>query len=316
MYHPTTRVLTVLELLQTHGRMSGVAIAERLEVDVRTVRRYVEILQDLGIPVEAERGRYGAYLLGPGYKLPPLMFTDEEATALTLGLLAARRLGLADAAPAVESALAKVERVLPHALRDQVRALADTIALDLHRPDAPPPGQVMRVLAAAAQHHQRVHMRYRSSQDEETEREFDPYGLAFRSQRWYVSGYCHLRRGLRSFRLDRVLAVTPTPVRFERPARFDVMQHLADSLKQLPRRHVVEVLIRAPLEEVEMALPRDAFVLEPCSEGTLMRGRTDDLMWLARHLARIPFAFAIHAPDELRAELCAHGRRLIALAQA
>ncbi len=82
-------------------------MARRLEVDIRTLRRYIEMLQDLGIPVVAERGRYGAYVLGPGYKLPPMMFTDDEALALTLGLHCRARAGLADAAPAVESALRK-----------------------------------------------------------------------------------------------------------------------------------------------------------------------------------------------------------------
>ncbi len=87
MYHPTTRVLTVLELLQSRQQLSGAELASRLEVDRRTVRRYVTMLQDLGIPVEGERGRHGGYRLRPGFKLPPLMFTEDEALALTLGLL-------------------------------------------------------------------------------------------------------------------------------------------------------------------------------------------------------------------------------------
>ncbi len=78
MYHPTTRVLAVLELLQSHGRMTGAELARRLEVDPRTARRYVEMLQDLGIPVEAERGAHGGYRLRPGFRLPPLMFTEDE----------------------------------------------------------------------------------------------------------------------------------------------------------------------------------------------------------------------------------------------
>src|SRR3954451_2024448 len=123
MYHPTTPVLTTIELLQAHPRLSGPQIAERIEVDGRTVRRYITMLQDLGIPVEAERGRYGAYRLRPGFKLPPLMFSDEEALAVVLGLLVARRLGLAVAAPAAEGALAKLERVMPAGLRAQVQAV-------------------------------------------------------------------------------------------------------------------------------------------------------------------------------------------------
>jgi biotin operon repressor len=94
MYSPTVRVLTVLELLQSRERVTGAEIAERLEVHIRTVRRTIAMLEAWGIPVEAERGRYGAYRLLPGYKLPPLMLTQEEAIATTLGLLAARKLGL------------------------------------------------------------------------------------------------------------------------------------------------------------------------------------------------------------------------------
>src|SRR5215475_11976969 len=95
VYRPTARVLTVLELLQAHGRMTGGELARRLEVDIRTVRNYVQTLVDLGIPVEAERGRYGAYRLRAGYKLPPLIFTEDESLALTLSLLLARQSGLA-----------------------------------------------------------------------------------------------------------------------------------------------------------------------------------------------------------------------------
>jgi predicted DNA-binding transcriptional regulator YafY len=108
VYHPTTRVLTVLELLQTHGRMTGAELSERLEVDIRTVRRYITMLQDLGIPVEAERGRYGAYTVRPSHKLPPLMFTAEEALALTLGLVMVQQQELTTETPAAESARTKL----------------------------------------------------------------------------------------------------------------------------------------------------------------------------------------------------------------
>src|SRR5215831_1348334 len=113
MYSPATRLLTVLELLQARPGMTAAQLAERLEVNGRSARRYITMLQGLGIPVEAERGRYGGYRLRPGFKLPPLMWTEEEALAVTLGLRAAQQLGLSQTVPTVESALAKVERVLP-----------------------------------------------------------------------------------------------------------------------------------------------------------------------------------------------------------
>src|SRR5258708_31364061 len=113
MYHPTSRVLTVLELLQARPFITGPELAARLEMDVRTVRRYITHLQDVGIPVEANIGRHGGYRLRPGFKLPPLIFTEEQATAIMLGLLASTWLEIGESAVAHEGALAKGARVLP-----------------------------------------------------------------------------------------------------------------------------------------------------------------------------------------------------------
>ena len=125
MYHPTTRVLTILELLQARPGMSGTAIAEQLEVDRRTVRRYITMLQDLGIPIETTRGPHGGYRLRPGFKLPPLMLADDEALAVTLSLIAAQRQGVSIDPLATAGALAKIERVLPNALRERLQAVRD-----------------------------------------------------------------------------------------------------------------------------------------------------------------------------------------------
>src|SRR5512132_1398513 len=143
MYHPTTRVLAVLALLQAHGRMSGSELAARLEVNIRTLRRYIIMLQDLGIPIEAVRGRNGAYMLSAGFKLPPIMFTNEEALALTVGLISARHLNLADTNHAIESAFAKLERVMPLDLKSRVRALTETITLDRNGTSSSPPSDTV-----------------------------------------------------------------------------------------------------------------------------------------------------------------------------
>src|SRR5262245_58540061 len=137
MYHPTTRVLGVLELLQTHGRMTGAELARRIQVDGRTLRRYITRLEEIGVPITTERGRHGAYMLVAGYKLPPMMFTDDEALALSVGLLAARGLGLGETSPAVASAQAKLERVMPANLKRRVRAVDETVSLELSRPVGP-----------------------------------------------------------------------------------------------------------------------------------------------------------------------------------
>src|SRR5215813_13050528 len=163
MYHPTTRVLAVLTLLQTHGRMTGAELARRLEVNARTLRRYITILQDLGAPIIAERGRNGAYELDSGFTLPPMMFTNDEAVALAVGLLAARQLGLADMVRAAESARLKLEEAMPAELKARVQSLTETITLDLNAQPLVSPSEVMLTLSSAAQIRRRVHLRYRSS---------------------------------------------------------------------------------------------------------------------------------------------------------
>lgn len=316
MAHPTTRVLAVLELLQAQGRMNGAELARRVDVDGRTLRRYITALEDLGIPITAERGRNGAYSLVAGFKLPPMMFTDDEALALSVGLLAARSLGLAEGASAVASAQAKLERVMPAKLKSRVRAVDETVKLDLSHAPASGNNQALVVLTTAAQAHQRVHLRYRSAKSEDSERDFDPYGLVYRGGCWYVSGHCHLRRGLRSFRLDRIVEVRPLDIPFERPTDFDAAAHLSFSIASIPRAKPVEVLLKTDLKTAVGSMGDNIGLYEPCDEGVRLRGSTDDLDWFARQLARLPFGFEVRQPAELRAALRFQAERLLQLTAA
>ena len=311
MYHPTTRVLAVLALLQTHGRMSGSELAGRLEVNIRTLRRYIIMLQDLGIPIEAERGRNGAYVLSAGFKLPPMMFTNEEALALTVGLISARRLNLADTDRAVESALAKLERVMPHELKSRVRALTETITLDRNMVSATPPDEeVLGVMSGAAQVQQRVHIHYHPRQGESTERDFDPYGLTYYLSKWYVVGYCHLRKDLRSFRLDRVTQVSRINAFFDRPPQFDVLAYLMQAIAIMPRTFAFELLLQTDIETAQQEVFDVLGVLEADKEGVLMRGSVEDLDWLARELSRFSFGFVVREPEELKFALERQSERL------
>ena len=303
MYFPTTRVLTILELLQSRQQLSGPELAQRLEVNTRTVRRYITMLQDLGIPVEAERGRYGAYRLRPGFKLPPLMFTEDEALALTLGLLAARRLGLTATAPAVEGALAKIERVLPLTLRQRVQAIQETLILDFPRTGATPRSEVLLTLSAAAQQCRRVWLRYLSWQSEQTERAVDLYGLVYRGGFWYAVGYCHLRKELRVFRLDRILHAEIRDETYTRPDDFDALGYVMRSIVNVPATWSIEVLLETTLEEAREFVPPVSATLEQASDGVLMQCSVGHLGWIAHFLAGLECSFVVRNPAELRDEL-------------
>lgn len=284
MYSPTTRLLTLLELLQSYKQMSGTEIARRLQVDARTVRRYIVMLQDMGIPVEAERGPYGAYALQRGYKLPPLMFTDAEAIALTLGLLAIREYKFPVDVAAVEGALAKTERVMPEALLNQARGLQEAITFNVSLPPVQPQISLVAALSTAVRGGRRVHLRYQAFQGDESERDFDPYGIVFNEGWWYTSGYCHLRQSLRTFRLDRITELAPTDATFERPADFDALAHVMHSITTMPGAEQLEVVLETTMEHARELLPPYMGTLEATDAGVIFRRPATQLEWIAHVL--------------------------------
>jgi predicted DNA-binding transcriptional regulator YafY len=313
---PTTRLLSMLELLQTRGRIGGPELARRLEVGERTVRRYAVMLQEMGVPVEGERGRYGAYSLNRGYKMPPMMFTDEETLGLALGLLAARTLGLVGVAPAVEGALAKLERVMPEALRGRVRNLEETVSIAVARPATPADSEMLLTLAAAVGERKRVRLRYRSEWTGESERAVDLYGVMQREGYWYAAGHCHLRGSMRLFRLDRVLEAEMLDDTFARPAGLDSPGAVLSAVASTPGDEwPVEVLLETSAEEARWQLPTVGLALEQAEGGTLLRCSTWSLDWMARVLAGLDCSFIVRRPDELRDALERRAEKIAVLSR-
>ncbi len=300
MYHPTTRVLAVLEMLQTHQRLSGPELAERLEVDLRTVRRYITMLQDLGIPVEAERGRYGGYRLRGGYRLPPLMLTDDEAFAVTMGLMAVRRLSLVAEPAAVEAALAKVERVLPQQIRDRVSSIQATLMTDFaSRAEVPDTASVL-ALSEAATNHESVVITHQTAQGVETERTIDPFGLVYLAGLWYLPAYCHLRQDLRTFRVDRITAIASTGKTFEPPTGYNSLDFVRKSWAENPGLWRIEVLLATTLEHARRRVPLHLATFEETQDGVILRQNSESLEETARQLIGLGFPFVVRQPEALR----------------
>ena len=141
-------------------------------MDGRTVRRYVDHLLDLDVPVESVRGRYGGYRLAPGYRMPPLMLSDEEALAVLLGLVAGRRAGLMTATgTASETAAAKIRRVLPERLARRLDTVLTSLAFTAPPGEfAAPDSAVLLAIADAVRHHRPVWIRYTAADGRRSER--------------------------------------------------------------------------------------------------------------------------------------------------
>jgi predicted DNA-binding transcriptional regulator YafY len=302
MTRPATRLLGFLELLEGRPAITGAEAARELGVDVRTVRRYVDALHELGIPVDGQRGAGGGYRLAPGYRMAPLMLGDDEATAVVAGLVATVGLGLAGAEPA----LAKVRRVLPAALARRAEALEGALAFgDRAGVSAVPPvGETLLVLADAARRHRRVAATYTPASGGARRRELDPFGVVVHGGRWYVSARDAGSGETRTFRVDRFADLVLGAVVDPPPPGFDVVAAVDRSLARVPYAWAVEVRLHAPAARVRERIPATIAELTPeGDDACVLRMRADSLRWVAEVLASLGCAFTIISPDELRTEV-------------
>ncbi|MBP2706351.1 YafY family transcriptional regulator [Microbispora sp. RL4-1S] len=327
MARPTHRVLTLLELLQSGGIRTMAELADRLGVDERTVRRYVDHLIDLDVPVESVRGRYGGYRLAPGYRMPPLMLSDDEALAVLLGLVAGRRSGLTTTTgTASETAAAKIRRVLPEQLARRLDTVIESLAFTA------PPGEfatpetgVLLSIADAVRNHRPISIRYTAADGRRSERTLHPYGLVAHAGRWYVTGADAGIGEDRTFRLDRIADARTLPGSFEPPAGLDPAQRVLSGLAKAMYRHEVVLRIQGTVEQIRARLPASVATVEeptpaggtdPETEGWLrVELRAERLDWLPPVLASLDRPFVIERPDDLRGLVAALADRLAASAR-
>lgn len=298
MYSPTTRLLTILERLQSRKSVSGPELAAELEVDIRSVRRYIASLRDLGIPIDGEAGRLGTYRLRPGYRLPPVMFTNPEMIAVMLGLVAVRNLGLAEACGA-EDAIEKIERVLPDSLRTQARAIQCALTFNVRSSRTRVPDTVLANVSLAAYQQRQLWMDYVAQYGQPSQRVVDLYGVTFHGGSWYAVGYCHLRNDFRTFRLDRIAHHRLLESTFERDPAFDAMGFLWQSLARVPGMYSAEILIDGDIDEIGERIPLQLGTLEQVGHLVRWTCQVSDLEWLARVLIALDFPVKVIGPAEL-----------------
>ncbi|WP_028973905.1 helix-turn-helix transcriptional regulator [Spirochaeta cellobiosiphila] len=302
MYNPTLRLLTLLEILESHKSISGDQLAKRLEVDKRTIRRYIVNLQELGIPVSGERGPYGSYSLQKGSRLPPLIFNDSEASAIIIGLITLNQMNFPIDHTSVEGAMAKIERLLPQNLLDYVNDLKDLIKIDnppYYSNTQIPHNDFVLMMAEVIQRRKRLQITYSTKDGAKTVRNVDLYGVVLVGGVWYTAGYCHLREELRIFRMDRVISISKVDVEFIRPEDFDLLNFVLQSLKPVKKSFETEILLKTTLEKAKRLLPSEIYLLEETSDGVKYCQTTSRLDWLAYSLLNIDIPFVIKKPIEL-----------------
>lgn len=306
-------MLRLLSLLQTHRYWPGGELAERLEVSVRTLRRDVDRLRELGYDVDAVRGVAGGYQLRAGGALPPLLLEDEEAVAIAVGLHTAASGAVAGMEESAVQALAKVISLMPPRLRRRMEALRS-------QTDGVPWGggpavdaTTLSVLAQACRDHEPVGFAYSArprdgSEAALTRRRVEPHRLVSLGRRWYLVAYDRDRQDWRSFRVDRMGEVATTGQRFrprDLPAA-DAATFVQAGIQSAPQRYDVRICFEADAETVAAHVGHWARV-EPLPPSAPDAGAprcrmlmpSDTLDWPLLVLARVDADFTVEGPPEL-----------------
>ncbi|WP_350348756.1 WYL domain-containing protein [Agromyces sp. G08B096] len=218
MTAPTSRLLQLLSLLQTRRDWPGAVLAERLGISDRTVRRDVDRLRELGYAITATMGPDGGYRLDAGADLPPLLFDDDQAVALAVGLQTAAVAGV-ELEEAALRALTTLRQVLPSRLRHRIDGL-EIVAIPGRPgdgPTAPVSAETLVELSTAIRARQVLRLDYASAvpHAEPARHRVEPHHLAFAGGRWYLLAWDLDRADWRVFRADRVAPRTPLGGRFE-----------------------------------------------------------------------------------------------------
>ncbi len=297
-----TRLITLILLLQRRPNQKAAELARELGVSVRTVHRYMGMLEEIGIPIYSERGPHGGFSLVRGYKMPPLVFSTEEAVAVYLGTSLVRETWGDFYRDAAQAAQSKLENVLPDEQRREVAwARRTLLARGTHHAEGASLLSRLQELRQATREGRRVSMLYRSRKRSAAQRrELDPYVLVDRWGWWYVVGHCHHRQSIRTFRVDRILQLELLDQTFEVPHDFDAQQYLVDEEES---QRVVQVRLRFLPESSHVALDESYWweTLEPQPDGSVILSQAFlDLDSAARMALSYSTLATVLEPEELR----------------
>jgi predicted DNA-binding transcriptional regulator YafY len=309
MPQSAARLLRLLGLLQRRSSWSGSDLAERLEVDGRTVRRDVEKLRSLGYQIDGVPGSAGGYHLGGGTDVPPMVFEDDEAMAIAVVL----GLSAGAAVPGIErsalTALAKLDRLLPPRLRTQLAVLRHA-TVSLVSPSEVVSTEWLILLAQACDNHQRAQFCYRAHDGQDTERRVEPHRLVATDRRWYLVAYDLDRDDWRTFRVDRITELKVPGHTFVPRPLSDPARMVAEGITTSHYSHTAVVRVHAPAEQVAQVIAPHVGMVEADGADARVELGIDDFEWLAGYMIGLGLDFEVIEPQALRAYLAALGERL------
>jgi predicted DNA-binding transcriptional regulator YafY len=297
-----TRLITLIMLLQRQPNQKAAGLAEELGISIRSLHRYIGMLDEMGIPVYSERGPQGGFSLVRGYRMPPLIFTPEEAAAVSLGAELVKEMWGDLYADAATGAAVKIKNVLPEEQQEEVSwARRRIISTGVHHPSLAPFAGTLERVRDALRRERRVRMRYHgATREEASERTVSPYTLAHCRGWWYMVGFCHLRNAVRTFRIDRIeeLALANEPA--DIPPDFDPLPYLK---MEIESANPLRGRLRFFREHVNLAsIGRNIWLKETTQEdgSLIVEFSLPGLEWAASLVLSFGGAAYVEEPEPLR----------------
>ncbi len=234
MSNKATRLITLIMLLQRKPNQKAADLAKELGISVRSLHRYFNLLEEIGIPVYAERGPYGGFSLVRGFRMPPMIFTPEEAVAIYLGTNLVESIWGDLYQDGARGALAKLENVLPAEQLNEIRwAQRSLVTTGINQVTREAVSGTLLLIRHAIREQRTIICQYRTGgKQNDTQRTIHPYALLHRWGWWYVVAYCTTRQANRAFRLDRIEKPLLTDMTFTTPPDFDIQHYLATEFEQ------------------------------------------------------------------------------------
>ncbi len=301
------RLLALILYLQSRRTCTAEDMADRFGLSVRTIYRDIAALGEAGVPILAEAGI--GYSLMKGYLLPPVNFSEQEAYALSTGVMLAQRMTTHSYNEKMQSALDKIKAVLPNEAKHRLELLAKGMAT----PQANHPRQAdLSVLQQAIARQQLLTFDYQSASQTQSSRAVEAAGLVFYLGRWHLIAWCRLRQDFRDFRTDRINNLQLHSEQFQARSDFNAKDFLQSGTP--PAQLTAQILfVHTAADRARREWWQGITEEQPKAEGVVMTLNCSDWTSLACWLLSLGTAAKALAPVELQQEMRRQSQAVLAL---
>ena len=293
------RLTAILIHLQSKKIVRAEEIADRFEISLRTVYRDVKALMEAGVPIGSEAGT--GYFIVDGYHLPPVMFSQEEASAMLVAAKLVEKMTDQSVRKGFESALMKIKSVLNDSEKEHMEMLQSSVEVSrMANPEAGKfPNNFLTDIQRALVNKEVLDMEYHSTSNEESAREVEPIGIQFYSGSWHMIGWCRLRQGYRDFRADRIKSLTSTGKKFDSHNHISLQEYLQSLIQSHNDLRKAVVIFDKSIFKYRRYIY--GFVSEEdLGDKVRLTFLMDNFNWLARWLLFFGDAIEIEQPEDLK----------------